>query len=176
MNSAVKSTKRRSRENQDPRRKSETKPKARGTMPVWTGPEYSRIPPGKYTASAVRIVGPEFVARWQRSSIGIAFRPHSEVDAEVILFRNLGTGEVKRGSLYYRDWTRANGGPPTKDQVMDPAVFFEGQIYEIEVADSTKDCDGDAVSDAEVYSRVKRIISVQRSGDSRPVVPFHARR
>jgi hypothetical protein len=65
-------------------------------IPVWSREELPRIAPGRYTAVAVRIIGPEFVRRWQRHSIGICFRPFSEPEAEVVLFLNLGK-EMKPG-------------------------------------------------------------------------------
>jgi hypothetical protein len=133
-------------------------------IPVWSGEELPRIAPGRYTAVAVRIIGPEFVRRWQRSSVGICFRPFSEPEAEVVLFLNLGKeGKPGRNSEYVRAYTLANGEQPRKGQSMDPAVFLDGQIYEIEVVDAELNSDGQRKNEAEVYSKVKRIVSVTRN-------------
>jgi hypothetical protein len=143
-------------------------------IPIWTGPEYSRIAPGQYTATAVRVIEAQFLRRWQRYSLGVCFRPFAEPEAEVVLFLNLDADmKPKRGGEYYRAWTLANGQGPMKREPMDPAIFLEGQIYEIEVVDAGMDADGKQKSDAEIYSKVKRIVSVMRDGSSQKcVVPF----
>jgi len=143
-------------------------------MPVWTGPDYPRIAPGRYSATAVRIIEPQYIRRWQRYSLGVCFRPFSEPEAEVVLFLNLDVDmNPKRGGEYYRSWMLANGEAPTKGQTMDADVFLEGQIYEIEVIDAELDSEGKPKCDAEVYSKVKRIISVIRNGEAPSgIVPF----
>jgi hypothetical protein len=143
------------------------------SIPVWTGPELIRIAPGQYTAVAVRIIGPAYLRQWLRYSVAICFRPLSEPEAELVLFLNLGNMKPTRGSHFFRAWTQANGGPPMKGQKMDLDVFLEGQIYEIKVIDADSDSDGNRKSTAEIYSKVKRIVSVQRR-DCTPsvVVPF----
>jgi hypothetical protein len=148
--------------------------KPQPATPVWTGQEYSRIPPGQYTASAVRVITPQYIRRWQRWSLGICFCPFAEPDAEVTLFLNLGKNMVpKRGSDFFRAWTQANGEAPKKGELMDPCVFLEGHVYEIEIVDADVDSDGNPKSDAEVYSKVKRIVSVQRNQIARlGVVPI----
>jgi hypothetical protein len=158
----------------DNRRTAKQTNKLQVAMPVWTGPEYPRIPPGKYSAAAVRIIPPQYLRQWQRWSIGICFRPFSEPDAEVVLFLNLGKDmKPKRGSDFFRAWTQANGDVPMKGQKMDATVFLEDQVYEIEVVDARVDSEGRRKSDAEVYSKVKRIDSVLRSGTVRiGVVPI----
>src|SRR5690242_6322360 len=54
------------------------KEKPKGVIPVWTGPTLPRIASGCYMAAAVRIIGPQYLARWKRYSVGIGFRPFSE--------------------------------------------------------------------------------------------------
>jgi hypothetical protein len=148
--------------------------KPQAPTPVWTGPEYPRILPGQYTASAVRVITPQYIRRWQRWSLGICFCPFAEPGVEVTLFLNLGKNMVpKRGSDFFRAWTQANGEAPKKGKPMDPRVFLEGQIYEIEIVDADVDSDGKPKSDAEIYSKVRRIVSVLRNQSVRPgVVPI----
>ena len=45
---------------------------------------------------------------------------------------------------------------------MYPEVFLEGQIYEVEVEDCRKNADEGMKADAEVYSRVTKILAVDR--------------
>ena len=146
-------------------------------IPVWTGPDYPRIAPGQYTATAVRIISPQFIRRWRRFSIGVCFRPFAEPEAEIVCFMNLDADmNPKRGGEFYRAWTRANGERPAKGQPMDPNVFLEGQIYEIDVVDAGLDSEGKQKSDAEVYSKVRRIVSVLRNGGTTAnVVPIHSK-
>jgi hypothetical protein len=51
---------------------------------------------------------------------------------------------------------------------MDPAVFLDSQIYEIDVVDAAVDSDGQTKADAEVYSKVRRIVSVTRNPAAGP--------
>jgi hypothetical protein len=90
---------------------------------------------------------------------------------EVVLFLNLGEDKKpKRGSDFFRAWTLANGELPKKGQTMSYDIFLDDQIYEIEVVDAVVDPDGRQKSEVEVYSKVKRIVSVLRSGTISPIV------
>ena len=89
----------------------------------------------------------------------------------VCAFFNMGNGaQPKAGRLsrYFRAWTIANGELPYKGQRMDPEVFMEEQIYEIEVDDCSKGINDELKSDAEIYSVVTRILSANRA--NRPIL------
>jgi hypothetical protein len=138
--------------------------KSKPPIPIWTGQDYARIAPGRYSAAAVRIIAPQYLRSWKRWSMGVCFRPFSEPDAEVVLFLNLGEDmKPKRASGFFRAWTMANGELPKKGQKMDSSVFLEDQIYEIEVVDAAADSTGERKANAEIYSKVKRIICVSRA-------------
>jgi hypothetical protein len=47
--------------------------------------------------------------------------------------------------------------------MVNSSVFLEDQIYEIEVVDAAADSTGERKANAEIYSKVKRIICVSRA-------------
>ena len=81
----------------------------------------------------------------------------------VCIFFNMGKNRAQpkagRHSRYFKAWTLANGGLPNRGQAMSPEVFLDGQVYEIEVADSCRDSEEQQKAEPEIYSRVKEIIS-----------------
>jgi hypothetical protein len=113
-------------------------------------------------AVAVRVQGPEWVRSYRRWSLLIEFELLGERDeVRVCAFFNMGNDPRRpmpgRQSRYFRAWTIANGEPPRKGQTMDPAVFVDGQQFEIEVEDCWKDTDNNLKTAAEIYSKVIRI-------------------
>ncbi len=52
-------------------------------------------------------------------------------------------------SKYFKDWVRANGGPPKRGQEMSPAVLVNPEIgYTVHVGDAVKDSEGAVKDDA----------------------------
>jgi hypothetical protein len=143
----------------------EKKLRAQATpLPVWDGPEYQRVTPGRYSATAVRVQGPEWVRRFKRWSLMVEFELLSESETvRICAFFNMGNDpecpKAGRQTRFYRAWTIANGEPPRKGQKMDPKTFLDGQIYEIEVTDCGEDPDAPERLESEVYSKVARIIT-----------------
>ena len=135
--------------------------------PVWEGAEYARVTPGTYSAVAVRIQGPEQVRRYRRWSLLVEFELLGESDIRVCCFLNLGNDplrlKVGRQSKYFKAWTIANGEMPRKGQRMNPDVFMDGQVFQVEVKDAGVDSEGERKADSEVYSRVTKILSAVRS-------------
>lgn len=133
-------------------------------MPTWDGPEYARVSPGRYSAVAIRVLGPQWVRRYRRWSLMVEFELLSE-SARVCAFFNMGSNPEKphagEQSRYFQAWTLANGERPCRKQGLDPAVFLDGQVYQIEVSDSHTDVGGQRKADALVYSRVSQIVSVE---------------
>ncbi|CAN5554097.1 hypothetical protein BH10ACI4_BH10ACI4_33770 [soil metagenome] len=132
---------------------------------TWHGPEYPVLTPGIYTGVAAKFQGPEWVRSFRRWSLRLEFALMDEA-VPVSAFFNFGNvpegPRVGRQSRYYKAWTLANGEHPTKGQKMTPAVFLEGQIFEVEVAHCSRDNEGKSKQSAEVYSRIVRIVSVTR--------------
>jgi hypothetical protein len=134
------------------------------SVPVWEGAEYTRVAEGRYSAVASRFQGPEWVRRYGRWSLMVEFELLSERDSvRVCIFFNMGTNREQpkagRHSRYFKAWTIANGCLPKRGQAMDPEVFLDGQVYEIEVCDSCRDSEERQKTDAEVYSRVTAMLS-----------------
>jgi hypothetical protein len=131
---------------------------------VWEGPSYPHIAAGTYTAVAVRAKGPEWCKRYQRWSLLIEFELLAE-PVRLAAFFNMGNNpqrcEVKRHSNFFKAWAVANGALPEKHQQMTPDVFFDGQVFIVEVADTGDDPKNRPKTDAERYSRVKEVISVE---------------
>jgi hypothetical protein len=141
-----------------------TKQRAAPT-PTWDGPEYARVTPGRYSAVATRVKGPTWVRRYQRWSCAIEFSLLAE-DKRVCAFFNMGSDPQRPHagpqSRYFRAWSLANGELPRHKQGLDPAVFLDGQVFEIEVADCGTDAEGLKKADALVYSRATAILSAER--------------
>jgi hypothetical protein len=132
---------------------------------VWTGAERPRIPSGEYTARCADFQGPQWVREYGRWGLCLKFRLDPD-DIEICAFYSFGENrdEPKIGtrSKYFKDWVRANGGPPKHGQEMHPKVFIRPEIwYTVHVSDANKDGEGNAKDDALVYSRVDRIIEVK---------------
>lgn len=142
-------------------------------LPIWDGPEYVRISPGRYDAVVTRIQGPVWVRRFRRWSLIVEFELLCE-SKRVCAFFNMGTNpEVPRAgqqSRYFRAWTLAKGERPRPKQKLDPSVFLDGQIFRIEVADSQVDAEGQQKEDALIYSRVTAILSADyRDQHNQPI-------
>ena len=129
---------------------------------IWRGPEYPILTAGKYTVRGVRIQGPEWCANFRRWSLRVEF---TLIDEPVLVsaFFNLGADpkaqRAGRQSRYYKAWVIANDGHPHKGQRMSPDVFLDGQFFEVEVASCNLDSEGHAKPNAEVYSRVTKVLS-----------------
>src|SRR5579871_1052931 len=100
-------------------------------VPVCDRDEYQSVDPGRYSAVAVRVQGPEWVQRYRRWSLIVEFELLGERDAvRICAFFNLGSDpkgpKPGRQSRYFRAWTIANGELPRKGQLMDPKVFMDG--------------------------------------------------
>lgn len=133
-------------------------------MPTWDGPEYARVPPGRYEAVAIRVQGPAWVRRYRRWSLMIEFELFSESKSACAFF-NMGTNAEKPHagpqSRYFHAWCMANGQRPTKGQKLDPRVFLDGQVYVVEIEDSQSDAEGAQKDESQVYSRVKSVLSAE---------------
>jgi hypothetical protein len=142
-------------------------------MPTWDGPEYVRVSPGRYDATATRIQGPDWVRRFRRWSLIVEFELLSE-GKRVCAFFNMGTNPERphagQQSRYFKAWAMANGELPRAKQKLDPEVFRDGQVYTVEVSDSGKDSGGLRKADALVYSQVTEILSVAyRNQQNHPI-------
>lgn len=130
----------------------------------WQGPSYPHLPPGRYSAVAIRAQGPEWLRRHQRWSLLVEFRLLAE-DVLLACFYNLGTNpdacEITRGGFYFHDWTLANGAPPRKGQAMEPEVFLQSQVFTVDVVDSKAASKDQPKSPEEAYSRVRQVIAVE---------------
>ena len=143
------------------------------TVPVWEGADYPRVAEGRYSAVASRTQGPQWVVRYARWSLMVEFELLSESESvRVCIFFNMGSDPAKpkagRQSNYFKAWTLANGELPKRGQVMTPETFLDGQIFEIEVADSRKDSGERPKAEAEVYSRVTAILSATSPSQQSP--------
>ena len=132
---------------------------------VWQGAEYPVLEAGVYIARAIRVQGPEWVRSYQRWSTRIEFAlVHESISVSV--FFNMGNDpngpKAGRMSRFFRAWVIANGDFPRKGQKMKPDVFLDGQFFEVEVESCNRDSEGKPKQDAEVYSRVTRILSAKR--------------
>ena len=141
------------------------KSKSPNPIPKWRGADYARVPPRRYQALATRTQGPEWTYAFRRWSLLVEFELLGE-SVRVCAFFNMGnqrdSPEVGRRSRYFQAWSLANGDLPRRGQDMPPDVFLEGQMYEVEVEDCRKNADEGAKADAEVYSRVTKILSADR--------------
>jgi len=136
----------------------------------WQGPTYCRVTPGIYTAVATKYQGPDWLKNYQRWSIRLEFSLLDDPDVLVSRFMSLGEKSDKpsggRNSDYFKAWVMANGEMPKKGERMLPERFLEGQIYRIMVEDAVKNPDQTAKGDAEKYSRVTKILSVERASSN----------
>ena len=128
---------------------------------VWRGPDYPLLAPGKYIARGVKTQGPEWVRSFQRWSLRVEFALVDEpgfVSAFFNLGNDKGAKQIGRQSRYFKAWTIANGGPPCRGELMDPAIFLEGQFFEVQVVRCDADSKGRAKNDSEVYSVVSELL------------------
>jgi hypothetical protein len=137
-----------------------------GGPPTWEGVTYSRVPPGIYSAVAVRVQGPVWL-KYGRWSALVEFELLGETDTvRVCAFFPMGNHPTRttigRHSNYFQAWAIANGELPRQGQVLELEVFLEGQVFEIEVDDNRVDSAGLEKTDAEVYSVVRRVLSATR--------------
>ena len=143
------------------------KNEARPPALVWQGASYARVSEGRYQAVAVRHQGPEWIRPFVRWSLLVEFELLDDSAAKVCAFYNFGNDKhrpkIGRRSNYFKAWTLANGELPRKGQVMSPDVFMEGQVFTIEVKDSTRNSSEEDKTAAEIYSRVVEIVSVDRA-------------
>jgi len=133
---------------------------------VWEGAERPRIPPGEYTARCTGYQGPEWVRAFGRWGLRLNFVLDPD-DEAVSAFYSLGEDRnefrISTRSKYFKDWVRANGGPPKRGQEMSPAVLVNPDIgYTVQVGDAVKDSEGAVKDDALVYSRIMQILAVKR--------------
>lgn len=119
-------------------------------MPTWDGPEYARVPPGRYDAMAIRYQGPEWVRRYRRWSLLLEFELLSE-PKHVCAFFNMGSNPERPHagpqSRYFHAWTIANGERPRPKQKLEPSVFLDSQIFKVEVEDCRADAEGQKKDD-----------------------------
>jgi hypothetical protein len=141
-------------------------PAKRNSLAItWGGCDYPRIPPGIYSAVVNCVQGPQWVRCYRRWSLRIAFSILGE-DGDVVVsaFFNLGKNpdkcEFGARSRYFSCWVKANGGLPKHGQTMMPDVFFEGQVFEVVVADATLNTQNERKAEAEIYSKVLDIRKV----------------
>jgi hypothetical protein len=130
--------------------------------PVWDGKVYPRMDPSIYLIRVHTIQGPEWVRRFSRWSIRLECQLMYE-PGEVSGFFNLGNDRsgqrAGRASRYWKAWTLANEAAPRKGERMDPRVFLD-KMFEVQIEDSQKDSEGGLKSDAEVYSRITKFVSL----------------
>jgi len=133
---------------------------------TWDGADRPRIAPGEYVARCTGFQGPEWIRAFGRWGLRLDFVLDPEEQA-VSAFYSLGENRnaFKFGtrSKYFKDWVRANGGPPKRGQEMSPAVLANPEIgYTVRVGDALKDSEGAVKDDALVYSRIDSILAVKR--------------
>ena len=87
-------------------------------------------PPGDYVARCTGFQGPQWVRAFGRWGLRLDFVLDPEEQA-VSAFYSLGENRnaFKFGtrSKYYKDWVRANGGPPKRGQEMSPGGACESR-------------------------------------------------
>ena len=129
-----------------------------GPSPICDDAPYPRLEPGEYSARCVeaRVYWEKRFRRW---TCRIKYRIIPE-GPHVYGFFNLGSGEephAGRGSEYRRAWIEANGGAPQRRQRLGHSVFRD-KIFLIKVGDVSRNHDGRAHHQADVYSTVKEIV------------------
>jgi hypothetical protein len=118
--------------------------------------EYPRIAPGVYRAySAVaKFHYDRSIGRWVCFVRWDVLTDTLEPIARVPLWWNLGDGEnprASRRSKYFKEWVRANGGPPARGDRLSPNVFRH-RMARVEIGDT------DPTKSAAPYSVVRTII------------------
>lgn len=133
---------------------------------TWQGVDLPRISPGDYVAVCIGWQGPEWVRSFRRWSLRLEFSLLSG-EGTVSAFFNMGSDtaqpHIGRRSRFYAVWSMANGEAPRKGQQIALETFTEqGLLYQVRVADATKDGKDEAKPDALVYSRVTEVLRVER--------------
>jgi hypothetical protein len=122
------------------------------------------VPEGRYQAVALRYQGPEWIRAFGRWSLLVEFEL-LDSGLPVCVFFNLGSDrsafKIGRKGNYFKAWTLANGELPRKGQAMSPDVFFEGQVFAVEVRDRSRNAADEEKSDAEIYSAISEIVAVE---------------
>ena len=133
-------------------------------FPTWDGPEYVRVPPGRYDAVVTRCQGPEWVRRYRRWSLIVEFELLCE-SKRVCAFFNMGANperpQAGPQSRYFHAWSLANGERPRARQKLDPSVFLDGQTFKVEVTDCRENTEGQQKDDSLIYSRVASVVSAE---------------
>ena len=128
---------------------------------VWRGPDYPLLESGTYVVRAVKVQGPEWVRSFCRWSLRIEFALTTE-PGFISAFFNFGNDKtakrIGRQSRYFKAWTVANGELPKRGELMSPDAFLNGQFFEVLVEKCDRDSAGNAKPEAEVYSRVTKIL------------------
>lgn len=135
---------------------------------VWTGAERPRIAAGEYTARCTGYQGPEWVREFGRWGLRLEFvldPDEQQMSAFYSLGENHAAYKFGTRSKFFKDWVRANGGPPKHGQEMSPEVFVNPAIgYTVRVGDAIKDGEGKVKDESLIYSRIDRILEVKRPG------------
>jgi len=118
--------------------------------------DYPRLVPGVYRAySAVaKFHYDKSIGRWVCFVRWDVLTDELELVARVPLWWNLGDGEKPRAgrrSKYFKEWVRANGGPPRRGDRLFPNVFRQ-RMAKVEVGDT------EPSKSAAPYSVVRKII------------------
>ena len=105
-----------------------------------------------------------WVYAYRRWSLRVEF---TLIDEPVSLsaFFNFGNDrsgyKIGRLSRFYKAWVIAKGEHPKRGERMSPNIFLEGQIFEVDVEECNRDSEGKPKQDAEMYSRIVRIVSAR---------------
>jgi hypothetical protein len=133
----------------------------------WTPAD--RIAPGEYPAysrSAKTYFDPMF-RRWVCAiQFDVLDDALTNTLARVSCFLNLGAGEkphAGRRSLYWREWVKANGGPPARGSRLPPKVFVKRHALVV-VRDTAKDYRQQDVSEALTYSVIGYVVRWETGG------------
>jgi hypothetical protein len=133
---------------------------------VWQGADRPRIAAGEYTARCTGYQGPQWIREFGRWGLRLEFVLDPD-DHRVSAFYSFGEDrdatKIGTRSKYFKDWARANGGPPKHGQNMSPEVFINPELaFTVHVSDAKKDAENTAKDDALVYSRIDKILEVKR--------------
>lgn len=133
---------------------------------IWSGAERPRISPGVYTARCTGFQGAEWIIQFGRWGLRLEFTldpDHERISAFYSFGENRAAPKIGTRSKYYKDWVRANGGPPQRGQDMSAALFVNPELaFTIRVSDSTRDSENAAKHAALVYSRIDTILDVKQ--------------
>lgn len=132
---------------------------------IWTGAERPRIQPGEYTARCTGFQGPEWIIQFGRWGLRLEFTldPDNErISAFYSFGEDRNAPKIGARSKYYKDWVRANGGPPQYGQDISAALFVNPELaFTVQVNDATKDSENAAKHPALVYSLIEKILDVK---------------